>query len=74
MIKHDHSDSDDLDIEATVDEILEWIADFADERGICWPVASELLAMAAAKSRILTHYHLEHEDEDDDDGPEGNGR
>ena len=73
MIKHEHNDDDGFDIEEAVDDIIEWVAGYASERRICPSVTSELLAMAAAKARILTHYQLEHDDDEEDD-EDGNGR
>jgi hypothetical protein len=66
MITHDHNDDHGFDIQEAVDDILDWVVDYAEEHGICPSIASELLAMAAAKSRILTHYQLEHEDDEDE--------
>ncbi len=66
MITHDHNDQSGFDIQEAVDDILDWVIDYAHENGICPSIASELLAMAAAKSRILTHYQMEHEEDEDE--------
>lgn len=73
MIRHEHSDQNGFDIDEAVDDIIEWAAEYATSHGICGSVTSELLAMAAAKSRILTHYQLEH-DEGEEDAEDDNGR
>lgn len=55
-----HND-DEFDIDAAVDDIITWASDFAEQRGICATVMAELLTMAAAKGRILTHWDSEHD-------------
>jgi hypothetical protein len=64
MIAHHGGNGDEFDLNEVVDQILAFAGQYADEQGICPTVMSELLAMAAAKARILTHYEEEHgEDE-----------
>jgi hypothetical protein len=70
MIAHDRNYEDEFDIDEAVDDIIDWVAHYAEQRGICPAVTSELLAMAAAKSRILTHCEMEHQDDEEED----NGR
>ena len=60
MITHQGGNGDDFDLNELVDDILSWASQYADEQGICPFVMSELLAMAAAKARILTHCQEEH--------------
>jgi hypothetical protein len=68
MIGQEHDDADGFELAEFVDDILEWAADFAEERGICASVMAELLAMAAAKGRILNHIEEEHRGDEDDNG------
>ena len=56
--------TDDFDLNEAVDNIVSWAGQYADEQGICPHVMSELLAMAASKARILTHYQEEHREEE----------
>ena len=63
MITHEGGNGDDFDLNEVVDDILAFAGQYADEQGICPRVMSELLAMAAAKARILTHYQEEHGEE-----------
>ena len=63
MITHQRGNGDDFDLSEVVDDILSWAGHYADEQGICPHVMGELLAMAAAKARILTHYQEEHGEE-----------
>ncbi len=58
--RHECGNGDDFDLNKVVEDILSWAGQYADERGICPYVLSELLATAAAKLRILTHYEEEH--------------
>jgi hypothetical protein len=62
MITQPHQ-GDEFDIDATVNEILDWAGQYAEEQGICPHVMAELLVMAAAKGRILTHWQEEHGDD-----------
>jgi len=68
MIGHEHGDAGGFDVDEAVDEILEWAADFAERRGICSTIMAELLAMAAAKGRILNHLEEEHQGDEDGEG------
>ena len=63
MISPSHND-DEFDIDAAVDEIIAWAGEFGEQRGICPTVLAELLTMAAAKGRILTHWESEHDSGD----------
>ena len=64
VITHQGGNGDDFDLGEAVDDILSLAGHYADEQGNCPHVLCELLAMAAAKARILTHYQEEHgEDE-----------
>jgi hypothetical protein len=60
VISPSHND-DEFDIDAAVDEIIAWAGEFGEQRGICPTVLAELLTMAAAKGRILTHWESEHD-------------
>jgi len=71
MIHHDRYDDEEFEINEAVDDIIEMVADYANKNHICPTVACELLAMAAAKSRIYTHLDESHNEEDN---AGGNGR